>query len=72
MSADSAVVSICVVTHDSAAELPGFLEAVGRLSYRPLELVVIDCASQDDSLAIARRLADNSSVSTPTSASPAA
>jgi GT2 family glycosyltransferase len=57
MSVDSAKVSICVVTHESAAELPGFLEAVGRLSYRPLELVLIDCASQDDSLDIAKRLA---------------
>jgi GT2 family glycosyltransferase len=50
-------VAVCIVTHDSAADLPGCLEAVGAMAaggYRPLELVVVDCASADGSLAVAR------------------
>lgn len=48
-------VAVCVVSHDSAADLPGCLAAVGGLDYRPLELVVVDCASGDGSLEVARR-----------------
>lgn len=47
-------VSVCIVTYDSAADLPGCLEAVGRLEHRPLEIVVVDCASRDGSLEVAR------------------
>ena len=47
-------VSVCIVTHDSAADLPGCLEAIGRLEHRPLEIVVVDCASRDGSLEVAR------------------
>jgi GT2 family glycosyltransferase len=47
-------VAVCIVTHDSAADLPGCLAAVGALRHRPLELVVVDCASDDASLAVAR------------------
>ncbi len=54
---EGAGVSVCIVTHDSAADLPGCLEAVGRLVHRPLEIVVVDCASQDGSLEAARRSA---------------
>jgi GT2 family glycosyltransferase len=50
-------VTVAVVTHDSAADLPACLAAVGRQSHRPLELVVVDCASGDDSAAVARRAA---------------
>jgi GT2 family glycosyltransferase len=48
-------VAVCIVTHNSAADLPGCLEAVGRLEHRPLEIVVADCASDDGSLDAARR-----------------
>lgn len=46
--------AVLVVTWNSAEDLPGCLEAVARLDYRPLELVVVDCGSADDSVAVAR------------------
>ncbi len=42
--------AVCVVTHDSAADLPGCLAAAAALTVRPLELVVVDCASRDGTL----------------------
>ncbi len=42
--------AVCVVTHDSRADLPGCLAAVAALTTRPLELVVVDCASRDGTL----------------------
>lgn len=51
----SAPVTVAIVTHDDDADLPACLAAVGRQTHRPLELVVADCASRDDSLAVARR-----------------
>jgi N-acetylglucosaminyl-diphospho-decaprenol L-rhamnosyltransferase len=50
-------VAVCIVTHNSAPDLPGCLEAVARLKHRPLEIVVVDCASGDGSLETARRSA---------------
>lgn len=47
-------VAICIVTHDSAADLPGCLESISALDHRPLEVVVVDCASRDGSLEAAR------------------
>jgi GT2 family glycosyltransferase len=47
-------VAVCIVTHDSAADLPGCLESISALSHRPLEVVVVDCASRDGSLEAAR------------------
>jgi GT2 family glycosyltransferase len=55
LSEPEAGVAVCLVTHNSAADVPGWLEAVGRLEHRPLEIVVADCASSDDSLDAARR-----------------
>jgi GT2 family glycosyltransferase len=49
-----ATVAVCIVTHGSAADLPGCLEAVAALRHRPLEIVVVDCASRDGSLETAR------------------
>ncbi len=49
-------VAVCVVTHQSAADLPGCLEAVAALRHRPLEVVVVDCASADGSAELAGRL----------------
>jgi GT2 family glycosyltransferase len=54
---DSEGVAVCIVTYNSAADLPGCLEAVARLEHRPLEIVVVDCASADGSLEAARRCA---------------
>jgi GT2 family glycosyltransferase len=50
-------VAVCVVTHDSAPDLPGCLAAVAALDHRPLAVVVVDCASRDGSLEAARRAA---------------
>jgi len=50
-------VAVCIVTHNSAADLPRCLESVGRLEYRPLEVVLVDCASRDNSSAVARQQA---------------
>ncbi|MCB9378290.1 MAG: glycosyltransferase [Holophagales bacterium] len=51
----SAVVTVAIVTHDDADDLPGCLAAVARQTLRPLEVVVADCASRDGSPAAARR-----------------
>jgi GT2 family glycosyltransferase len=48
-------VAVCIVTYDSAADLPGCLESVGQLDHRPLEIVLVDNASRDGSLEIARQ-----------------
>ncbi|HEX9944913.1 MAG TPA: glycosyltransferase [Thermoanaerobaculia bacterium] len=53
MSGEAAV-AVCIVTHDSAADLPGCMEAIAALRHRPLEIVVVDCASRDGSLETAR------------------
>ena len=47
-------VAVLVVTHDDAADLPGCLEAVAGLDHRPLEVVLVDCASVDTSVDTAR------------------
>jgi GT2 family glycosyltransferase len=47
-------VAVCIVTHDSAPDLPGCLAAVAAISHRPIEIVVVDCASRDGSLVTAR------------------
>jgi GT2 family glycosyltransferase len=50
----SEAVAICIVTHNSAADLPGCFESIAALDHRPLEVVVVDCASADGSLETAR------------------
>ncbi|HEY2289721.1 MAG TPA: glycosyltransferase family 2 protein [Thermoanaerobaculia bacterium] len=54
MSEGSETVAVCIVTHDSAADLPGCFESIAALDHRPLEIVVVDCASRDGSLEAAR------------------
>lgn len=51
---DVAPVAILIVTYNSADDLPGCLEAVGALRPRPRELVIVDCDSRDESVALAR------------------
>ncbi|HEX6865443.1 MAG TPA: glycosyltransferase family 2 protein [Thermoanaerobaculia bacterium] len=48
-------VAVCIVTWNSAPDLPGCLESIGRLDHRPLEIVLVDNASRDGSLEVARR-----------------
>jgi GT2 family glycosyltransferase len=50
-------VAIAIVTHNSAGDLAGCFQAIERLAYRPIELVVVDCASGDGSVQEAERLA---------------
>lgn len=47
--------TVAIVSHDDAGDLPDCLAAIGRQSHRPLELVVVDCASRDGSPEVARR-----------------
>jgi GT2 family glycosyltransferase len=48
-------VALLIVTHNAADDLPGGLAAVSALEPPPAELVVVDCASSDDSVALARQ-----------------
>jgi GT2 family glycosyltransferase len=43
-------VAVCIVTFNSAADLPGCLESLSSL-----EVIVVDCASTDGSVEVARR-----------------
>ena len=54
-AAPSAPVAVLIVTHDDAGDLPGCLAAVGALAPAPAELTVVDCASGDESVAVAQR-----------------
>ncbi len=53
----SAPVAIAIVSWNSAADLADCCASIGRLAPAPAELVLVDCASDDDSLEVARRLA---------------
>ena len=53
----NAGVAVCIVTHDSAADLQGCLEAVAALDPTPAEVAIVDCASSDGSVEAARRSA---------------
>lgn len=46
------IVAVCVVTHNSADDLPACLVAIADLDYEPIEVVIVDCASTDDSVEI--------------------
>jgi GT2 family glycosyltransferase len=50
-------VAACIVTHDSAADLPACLAALAAQDHRELEVVVVDCASGDGSADVAERAA---------------
>jgi GT2 family glycosyltransferase len=54
LSGPGEAVAICIVTHDSAPDLAGCFAAIAALDHRPLEIVVVDCASRDGSLETAR------------------
>lgn len=46
--------SVLIVTYNSAADLPDCLAAVGAQTYRPLDLVIVDCDSSDESVQVVR------------------
>jgi GT2 family glycosyltransferase len=46
--------AVLMVTHDSASDVPGAMSAIAALEPLPRELVVVDCASGDDTLEIVR------------------
>jgi GT2 family glycosyltransferase len=48
-------VAVCIVTHHDAADVPACFAALARLAHRPVEVVVADCASGDDTLAVVER-----------------
>lgn len=53
MSSEDLVV-VCIVTWNAAADLPGCLASIAALRHRPLEVLVVDCASEDGSPDVAR------------------
>ena len=55
MTAPSPKVTVCIVAYDSAEEIPACLTSIARSTYRPLEVVLVDCASRDGSAAVARQ-----------------
>jgi GT2 family glycosyltransferase len=50
-------VAACIVTHDSAADVAACLQALGEQDHSPLEVVLVDCASRDGTVAAARAAA---------------
>jgi GT2 family glycosyltransferase len=54
MSGAPAPVAVLVVTHHDAGDLPGCFAAIAALDPPAAELVVVDCASADGSVAAAR------------------
>jgi GT2 family glycosyltransferase len=62
MSATLADLTIVVVTWHNAADLPALLESLAAARVSGGELVVVDNASADDTLAVVRRLAPDAAV----------
>lgn len=52
------LVSICIPTYNSAKYLRESLDSVAAQSYRPMEVIISDNASTDDTVAIAREYAE--------------
>ena len=50
----SDLVAACIVTYDSAADLPACFAALAAQDHRNLEVIVVDCASSDSSAEVAR------------------
>ncbi len=46
-------VAICIVTYNDADDLSACLEAIVAQPHRPLQLIIVDCDSADESVAIA-------------------
>ena len=56
MSADSANVGVLIVTYNSEGDIAACLEAVKSASAHPLQVVVVDNASHDSTVAIVQQL----------------
>jgi GT2 family glycosyltransferase len=52
-------VAIAMVTHNSAPDLPACFKAILALHHRPLQVVIVDCASSDRSREIADAFRDS-------------
>ena len=52
---ETAPLAVAVVSHDSAADLPGCLDAVAEMEPPPREVILVDCASRDGSPRAAER-----------------
>ena len=52
--AESPRISVAIVTYGSADDLPACLAALTAQTYRPLDVVIVDCDSPDASVEIAR------------------
>jgi glycosyltransferase involved in cell wall biosynthesis len=63
-------ISVIVPVHNAAQDLKSCLEAVRSSTYPHYECIVVDDGSTDDSLAVARRLADQA-IALPTRGGPA-
>ncbi len=46
--------AVCIVTYDSAGDLPGCFAALAGQDVRDVEVVMVDCASSDASVEVAR------------------
>jgi GT2 family glycosyltransferase len=60
----SGVVSISIVTFNSARELPACAEGLRQQTCGPLELIVVDNGSTDDSIEVARALLPSAAIIT--------
>lgn len=49
-------VAVCIVTYEAARDLATCFAALREVRHRPLEVVVVDCGSQDTSVELAREL----------------
>jgi GT2 family glycosyltransferase len=54
LTTEGMAVAVCIVTHNSAPDVQGCMESIAAFEHRPLEIVVVDCASHDGSLETAR------------------
>ncbi len=57
MATSPSRVAVCIVTHNSAADLPACLASLAAQDHRDLEVVIVDCASADGSAEVAERAA---------------
>lgn len=57
MSEHAPGVVVVTVTFNEEADLPGYFAALAEVSHRPLDVVLVDCGSNDNTVALAERLA---------------
>lgn len=52
------LVSVIVVLYNSSAYVEGCFESLGKVTYRPIELIVVDNGSEDDSVLRVRKISN--------------